>query len=97
MVRLSADQIQAQLRDLSGWKFGQNALTKQFGLADFRGAIRFVNAVAEAADRAGHYPDILISSPRVTITLWPREAGGVTRKDAELAVTIEGLAAARAA
>ncbi len=97
MMRLSADQIQARRKDLSGWKFGQNARTKQFGLADFRAAIRFVNAMAEAADRAGHRPDILVSSPRVTITLWTREAGGGTRKDIELAVTIEGLAAARAA
>ncbi len=97
MVRLSSDQIEAQLKNLSGWKFGQNAITKQFGLSDFKAAIRFVNAMAEAADRAGHHPDILISSPRVTITLWTREAGGVTRKDVELAITIEGLARAHAA
>ncbi len=96
-MRLSADQIQGQLKDLSGWKFGRNALTKQVGLADFRTAIRFLNAVAEAAKRAGHHPDILVSPPRVTITLWMREAGGVTQKDVELALTIEGLAAARAA
>ena len=96
MMRLSADQIEAQLKPLSGWKFGQNALTKQFGLAGFQGAIRFVNAVAEAAERAGHHPDILVNSPRVTITLWTREAGGVTQKDIDLAITIERLAAAHA-
>ena len=96
MMRLSADQIEAQLKHLCGWKLGQNALTKQFGPAGLQGAIRFVNAVAEAAERAGHHPDILVSSPRLTITLWTREAGGVTRKDNDLAITIEGLAAAHA-
>ena len=38
MLGLSADQVQAQLQDLSGWKFAQNALTKQFALAHFRAA-----------------------------------------------------------
>ena len=96
MMRLSADQIEAQLKHLGGWKFGRNALTKQLGLAGFQGAVRFVNAVVEAAERAGHHSDIPVSSPRVTITPCTREAGGVTRKDIDLAITIEGLAVAHA-
>ena len=38
MARLSLDQIQQQLQDLQGWKFGNNAITKQFTLKGFGAA-----------------------------------------------------------
>lgn len=92
MVRLTAGEIESQLKGLSDWKFGQNALSKQFPFPDFRSAIRFVNAVSEAVGPTGHHPDILISSGRVSVTLWTREAGGVTQRDIDLAVAIEDMA-----
>lgn len=92
MARLSLDQIQQQLQDLQGWKFGNNAITKQFTLKGFGPAMALVNKVAEVAEKAKHYPDIVINYNRVTFTCSTHDAGGVTEKDITLAKQIETAA-----
>ena len=92
MPRLSLDQIQRQLQDLQGWKFGDNAITKQFTLKGFVSAMALVNRVAEAAEKANHHPDIVINYNRVTFTCSTHDAGGVTEKDIALAKQIEAAA-----
>ncbi|MEK7367759.1 MAG: 4a-hydroxytetrahydrobiopterin dehydratase [candidate division NC10 bacterium] len=92
MARLSLDQIQQQLQNLQGWKFGNNAITKQFTLKGFGAAMALVNKVAEAAQKANHHPDIVINYNRVTFTCSTHDAGGVTDKDIALAKQIEAAA-----
>ena len=92
MARLSLDQIQQQLQDLQGWKFGNNAITKQFTLKGFGPAMALVNKVAQAAEKANHHPDIVINYNRVTFTCSTHDAGGVTEKDVALAKAIEDAA-----
>jgi 4a-hydroxytetrahydrobiopterin dehydratase len=92
MPRLSLDQIQQQLQDLQGWKYGNNAITKQFTLKGFVSAMALVNRVAEAAEEANHHPDIVINYNRVTFTCSTHDAGGVTEKDIALAKQIEAAA-----
>jgi len=92
MPRLSLDQIQQKLQDLQGWKFGDNAITKQFTLKGFVSAMALVNRVAEAAEKANHHPDIVINYNRVTFTCSTHDAGGVTEKDIALAKQIEAAA-----
>lgn len=60
------------------------------GLKDFRGAIAFVNAVADLAEDADHHPDLLIHGyNKVTVTLTTHDAGGLTQRDFLLAAQIE--------
>jgi 4a-hydroxytetrahydrobiopterin dehydratase len=93
MAILSSEQIAEALQDLAGWKFGQNAISKQFAFPDFKTAMFFVNTVAGLAELADHHPDILVTYKRVTMTLSTHSAGGVTSKDVELAKQIERAAA----
>lgn len=92
MARLSLDQIQQRLQHLQGWKFENNAITKQFTLKGFRAAMALVNKVAEAAEKATHHPDIVINYNRVTFACSTHDAGGVTEKDIALAKAIEDAA-----
>ncbi len=55
-------------------------------------AIGFVNRIAQAAEKAGHHPDITINYNVVSIALSTHSEGGVTEKDFELAKEIDGLA-----
>ena len=55
--------------------------------------MRFVNGVAEAAEKAGHHPDIDIRYNRVRLGLVTHDAGGLTAKDFNLAATADKLAA----
>lgn len=89
MAKLTSEEIAESLKSLAGWKYGQNAISKQFTLADFKAAMFFVNTVAGLAELADHHPDILINYRRVTMTLSTHSEGGVTAKDIGLAKQIE--------
>jgi len=45
------------------------------------GSIKYVNAVAKAAERADHHPDITINYRRVTLSWSTHDEGGLTVKD----------------
>ncbi len=92
MAVLTEEQIHAQLSSLPGWELHRNEIRKQYTFSGFMDAIRFVNRVAEAAERADHHPDILVQYNRVTLTLSTHSEGGVTQKDLDLARQIEELA-----
>ncbi len=57
-------------------------------------SIRFVSEVAEAAEAAQHHPDILIRYNKVTLTLSTHDAGGITKKDFDLARKANAFAGA---
>ena len=92
MPALSADQARSRLAALPGWKIESGELVKTFQFKDFVTALRFVNHVGEAAEQAGHHPDIDIRYNRVRLGLVTHDAGGLTPKDFDLAGRVESLA-----
>ncbi|HLH66026.1 MAG TPA: 4a-hydroxytetrahydrobiopterin dehydratase [Solirubrobacteraceae bacterium] len=88
---LDDDEVQSRLRG-SEWERDGSAIVREWRLADFAGAIEFVNRVAGLAEEANHHPDILVHGyNRVRITLSTHSAGGVTDADLELAKRIDAL------
>ncbi len=94
MATLSDDDIRAALADLPGWELAAGAITRQYRLDGFAGAIAFVVRLSYAAEAADHHPDLDIRYNAVRVTLSTHSAGGVTTKDLDLARAIEGLAPA---
>ena len=72
-------------RMLTGWNEVGGKLERQFEFGDFRGAIAFVNDVAELAESENHHPDIEVHYNKVVLRWWTHTAGGVTERDRELA------------
>ena len=97
MTKLSDAELNTFLADMEGWTFLGNAIHKDFAFPGFRGAMAFVNRVAERAEAAGHHPDIEIHYNRVLVSLSTHDAGGVTEKDVALAAEIDGAAEGDAA
>lgn len=89
MKVLSQDEIRQKLSTLHGWKLNSEGIQKRYELDSFMSAIQLVNRVAEAAEKANHHPDILITYDKVTFTLITHDAGGITQKDFDLAARIE--------
>ena len=54
--------------------------------------MRFVGAIARAAEKACHHPDITIRWNKVTLALSTHAEGGLTESDFELAARIDELA-----
>ncbi len=91
-MRLSPDEIRARLAAISGWSREGQTIRREFEFADFSGAMAFVNRVAAAAQHADHHPDIDIRYDRVTLVLSTHSAGGLTRRDFDLAAEADRLA-----
>src|SRR5688572_19188645 len=88
---LSDQEVESALASLPGWARENDALTRTFTLPSFSDAMRFVNHVADEAERADHHPDMMISYRRVTFRLSSHDAGGITQRDIRLAARIDAL------
>ena len=92
MTLLSAEDIDRGLADLPGWGGDPADIHCKYVAPDFPAAIALVDAVAVAAEEAGHHPDIDIRWRDVLFVLSTHSAGGVTDKDMRLAGRIDGIA-----
>lgn len=93
MKPLPPAEIKIRLTQLPGWTRVRQTLRCTYRFADFVDAMKFVNAVARAAEKARHHPDLDIRWNQVTLTLTTHDAGGLTEQDFELAGRCDRLAA----
>ncbi|GAC1408093.1 MAG: 4a-hydroxytetrahydrobiopterin dehydratase [Candidatus Velthaea sp.] len=91
ILRMSDPDILERLKSLPEWKRQGKAMSRTYDRGDFNGSITFVIAVANAANEAGHHPDIMISWNQVKITTWSHDAGGITERDFALAAVLDAL------
>ncbi|MGD1007394.1 MAG: 4a-hydroxytetrahydrobiopterin dehydratase [Ignavibacteriaceae bacterium] len=92
MKILTENEINEKLKEISGWSFRDNSISKEFKLKDFKNALAFVNKIADEAEKMDHHPDIFIHSwNKVKIRISTHDAGGVTQNDFNLAKKIEEL------
>jgi 4a-hydroxytetrahydrobiopterin dehydratase len=91
MAVVSAEEAERRLANLPGWGIEKGELVKTFKFKDFREALAFVNRAGEAAESAGHHPDIDIRYNRVKLALVTHDAGGLTNKDFDLASSVNML------
>ena len=74
------------------WRLEDESLVRDYEFEDFRGAMAFVNRVAEAAEEANHHPDILVHGwNKVRLTLTTHSEGGLTDNDRAMAERIDAL------
>jgi 4a-hydroxytetrahydrobiopterin dehydratase len=85
MPALSPEVARSRLAQLPGWQIESGELVRTFEFKDFVAALRFVNQIADLAEKAGHHPDIDIRYNRVRLSLITHDAGGLTEKDFQLA------------
>jgi len=93
MKRLSPAEVRTGQAQLPAWNRRGAVLRRTFQFADFVTAMRFVNAVARAAEKARHHPDVDIRWNKVTLALTTHDAGGLTQRDFDLARRCDQLAA----
>ena len=84
----SKEEILHRLPELDGWEYDGKQLTRRFQLPSFMDAVRFVDRLAVAADRASHHPDVDIRYDTVRLHLMTHSEKGITDKDFNLAKEI---------
>jgi 4a-hydroxytetrahydrobiopterin dehydratase len=95
-AKLTADDKASALAKLNGWSEveGRDAIRRSLRFADFSEAFGFMTRVALAAEKMDHHPEWFNVWNRVDITLSTHDAGGVTKKDIDLARAIDAAAGA---
>jgi 4a-hydroxytetrahydrobiopterin dehydratase len=86
---LEEEEIEQRLDELGDWEREGDEIQKVFEFDDFAAAMRFVNEVADLAERYQHHPDIDIRWNKVTLSLSTHSEGGLTARDFDLAGEIE--------
>ncbi|HTD23526.1 MAG TPA: 4a-hydroxytetrahydrobiopterin dehydratase [Terriglobales bacterium] len=91
MALLTEAEIRKNLEGLKGWSLTGKTIERQLEFPDFKAAMKFVNAVAEAAEAANHHPDITINYNKVRFVLTSHDSGGVTQRDIKMAGKINQI------
>jgi 4a-hydroxytetrahydrobiopterin dehydratase len=89
--KLDSSQIKAGLAKVPDWRKKGATIHRTYEFDDFAAAMKFVNSVAKAAEKANHHPDIDIRWNHVTLSLSTHDEGGLTEKDFSLAQKVDGI------
>jgi 4a-hydroxytetrahydrobiopterin dehydratase len=90
--KLSTDDLHAWTKDHPGWTLAAQKIHRDFHFADFKTAFGFMTIAAIAIEKLDHHPEWTNVYDRVAVDLTTHDAGGVTRKDLELAAVLDGIA-----
>lgn len=89
---LTESEIAQQIKELPGWVYKDNKISKECKFTDFMGSVNFINALAPFCESIDHHPDIHIFYNKVLFELQRFDVGGkVTDKDFMVAHQIEKL------
>src|SRR5919201_3732046 len=92
--RLSAEVRQSALKGLPGWSEvkGRDAITRTFIFKDFNEAFGFMSRAALVAEKNDHHPEWKNVYKTVEVVLSTHDAGGVTKRDIDLAKAMNAIA-----
>ncbi|HEM49503.1 MAG TPA: 4a-hydroxytetrahydrobiopterin dehydratase [Caldithrix sp.] len=91
MEKLSQDQIQKELSNLTGWKLDNDAIRRDWEFRDFSEALIFINRVGSLVEKHDHHPEIFNVYNKVTLRFNTHSAGGITTKDFNIARDIDAV------
>ncbi|APL93223.1 putative pterin-4-alpha-carbinolamine dehydratase [Sphingobium sp. TA15] len=93
IAKLDGEERALALRQLPEWTPVQDpdGIRRLFAFRDFTAAFGFMTQVALLAEKADHHPEWSNVYNRVDILLTTHDAGGLSRRDVELAARIDAL------
>jgi phenylalanine-4-hydroxylase len=87
---LGEQELAVQLKDLPDWRVQSNCLVRQLVFKDFVQAMRFMNAMAEVAERLNHHPEWRNVYNRVDIRLTTHDVGNrISLRDMAFAQAVD--------
>ena len=92
--RLDEAERAAVLEQLPLWSYDadEKGIKRTLRFADFAEAFGFMASVAILAEKADHHPEWFNVYNRVEILLTTHDAGGLSRRDVDLASAIDAIA-----
>ncbi|MFG2981563.1 4a-hydroxytetrahydrobiopterin dehydratase [Streptomyces sp. NPDC048258] len=95
---LSQKEIEDRLRELPGWAFEDDRISRTYRLGSHFAASALVTHIATVQEELNHHSDLTLGYNTVRLSVNSHDAGGVvTANDFELAERVESLAPAHGA
>ena len=92
MEKLKKKQIQDSLKTLNGWELAGKSIRKLFETKGFPQTMGLATSIGALCQQHDHQPDFLtLKYASVEVSFSTHDAGGVTRKDLDIAKDIESL------
>ena len=89
---MAPKEVEAYVNEVSPWVVVDGKkIQREFTFKNFKEAMRFVNNIADIAQREDHHPDIHIFYNRVRLALWTHAIGGLSENDFILAAKINTI------
>jgi 4a-hydroxytetrahydrobiopterin dehydratase len=89
---LTAEDAYRALKAHPAWIVERDRLHRDIRFASFTAAMEFVNRVAAVAETVGHHPNIRLHEwCFVELEVYSHVSGGLTGRDAELAIAIDAM------
>jgi 4a-hydroxytetrahydrobiopterin dehydratase len=95
MAKLPINELRSALKRLPDWRLaeGREAIIRKYQFVDFDAAFAFMTRVALLAAKMDHHPEWFNVYNKLEVTLATHDAGGVTQRDIDLAMAMDGYAA----
>ena len=95
MTKLAIDDLKQALKRLPDWQLAtdREAIQRKFTFVDFDAAFAFMTRCALLAAKMDHHPEWFNVYNRVDVTLATHDDNGVSQKDVDLAIAMDGYAA----
>lgn len=88
---MTAAQIQAQLKDLSGWEHQNGGITRTFHFTNYHETMAFVNATAWISHSENHHPDLEVGYNMCRVFYVTHAIRGLSENDFICAAKIQAL------
>lgn len=90
--KLTKDEIEKALEELSGWSYTDGSLRKLFKTQNYPATMGLVTAIGGFCQKRNHHPDyIIMKFKEVEVSFSTHSAGGVTVNDVEIAKDLEKI------
>lgn len=84
------DKVDGLIKN-KGWGLKNNKLNKVYGFKNYEEVIQFLNVISEKINEQNHHPLMSINFNKLHIELFTFDSNSLTKKDIELAVSIDKL------
>ena len=92
MMKLSAEKISEQLKNLQGWSIKDEKLHKDFEFESFNEAFGFMTRASMEIEKMNHHPEWFNVYNKISVDLMTHDTGGITKNDIQLAKILNSLA-----
>ncbi|KAL9642747.1 hypothetical protein ABK040_009824 [Willaertia magna] len=94
--RFTVVERENALKEIPDWKLVEeekrDVIVRNFEFKDFKEAWSFMEKVADKAEEMNHHPEWFNVYNKVNVTLSTHDCGGLSKRDVELAKTMDAFA-----